>query len=72
MQKTQNSLIESVAAANITDVISEEGASSPEEGSYSAHTNYDLSNLVAKANADDAALNIEITPYENRIIIPKI
>ena len=33
---------------------------------------YSINKLIALSNKKDINLDIEITPYENRIVIPKI
>ena len=77
METTKNNLIESVDAANLWDQIVEE----EEVNSFKAlqdKTNIDysvdmhsVSRLAAKAEAG-VDLGIEITPYDNRVVIPKI
>jgi len=33
---------------------------------------HSIEKLVSVVNKEDMAMNIEITPYENRVVIPKI
>ncbi len=75
MEQTQQSLINSVAAANIshqTESLEEDSAHAETTSDSPARSIHSLGNLIATANAQDTELSIEITPYENRIIIPKI
>lgn len=78
LEQTKNSLIESVAAANVGEgkqerVQAQTFGKFSEEASWavlSGGEKHSIAALVAKN--DDVALDIEITPYENRIVIPKI
>lgn len=82
MQHTQKSLIESVAAANITEDNSEESEEEKkkedtfeqlkdEDTPEYAPSIHSLSYLTQN-NTENVKLGIEITPYENRVVIPKI
>ena len=77
MENTKNSLIQSVDAANISDEIEAEapvntfkalGWEKTIDYSVDMHS---VSRLAAKAE-DGVDLGIEITPYDNRVVIPKI
>ena len=81
MERTKNSLIESVAAASIDEEKSQEETQEVDtfkqlkdeenavEYTPSIHS---LSQIAKNSQAEDIDLGIDITPYENRIIIPKI
>lgn len=77
MQMTETSLIQSVAAASISDQSEQEHTETfkqldtqDEASTKKVESIHSMSQLTQKtANID---LGIEITPYENRIIIPKI
>lgn len=74
----EKGIIESVAASNL----SEEKKDTKKENTKASipniidtstsHTDYSVSKLIHIANKEDIPLNIEVTPAENRIIIPKI
>lgn len=78
LEQTKNSLIESVAAANVGEDKQERAQAQTfwklgQEASWALLSwgeKHSIASLVAKN--DDVALDIEITPYENRIVIPKI
>ena len=81
MQETQKAIVNSVHAANIDKASSE---SSQLENTFSQleddvmldarflKEKHSISRLTHKANTESVIPNIEITPYENRIIIPRI
>lgn len=86
MEDTKVSLAASVAAANISETSQEESeekqvdtfkqitskqqeSQEKEEKQESMHS---INNLISQNSNSDIDLWIEITPYENRIIIPKI
>lgn len=81
MERTKNSLIESVAAASIDENI-EETQDIQEVDTFKQLKDEDtheytpsmhsLSRIAKKSQASDIDMDIDITPYENRIIIPKI
>jgi sortase (surface protein transpeptidase) len=68
-------IISSVEASNIKEKfkeqIEEENELIKNEGNEKT-ADYSIKKLVNISNKNDISLNIEITPYENRIIIPKI
>ncbi len=82
LKTTQKSLIESVAAASINEedtIIEEKEVNTfkninPEKEIKIKHTTsiHSMWNLTKGMSQEDIKLPIEITPYENRIIIPKI
>lgn len=81
MERTKNSLIESVAAASIDeekDAIEEKEVDTfkqlKDEDDSIEYTPsiHSLSQIAKNEAAEDIDLGIDITPYENRIIIPKI
>ena len=82
MQETEKSIINSVAAGEIIGWEDEEEVNTfkqldneaeiKEEKTEYAPSMHSLWKLIAKAEKDTIDLWIEITPYENRIIIPKI
>ncbi len=68
-------IISSVEASNIKEKFMEqiqEEKDLIENESKQKTSDYSLRKLVNISNKNDINLNIEITPYENRIIIPKI
>jgi len=69
------SLLNSVEASKITQNIQKERKikqNENEENFKSSKAKYSLKKLTLDTNKNKPALDIEITPYENRIIIPKI
>lgn len=79
MERTKNSLIESVAAASIEEKEeTEEIVDTFRELKANDDTKVEKSpsmhslSQIANHNNQDIDLSIDITPYENRIIIPKI
>ncbi len=76
LETSKNWLIQSVAASNI----SEEKKSTSEVDTFKQVWNisgsqtglHDINTFVAQSNNTPIDLGIEITPYENRIVIPKI
>jgi len=81
MEMTQNSIIESVAAASIKNDTSKQekevntfkDLNQTEEVKKKYTTSiHSMGNLTKEISSEDLRLPIEITPYENRIIIPKI
>ena len=75
IQKESSSLINSVEASKIKSSIQEKEEIKKrvdEEISKSKKSKYSLKNLSLETNKEKPKLDIEITPYENRIIIPKI
>lgn len=79
--KTQNSLINSVKASVIKEKIQKKEISKKmyqnqkdiekEKEEYKIDM-YSMSQLMNKANREDINIDIDISPYENRIVIPKI
>jgi hypothetical protein len=69
-----------VEASNITEKIQEKikidtvkkKSEEEKQKEEEKQSEYSINKLIALANKKDIDLNIEITPYENRIIIPKI
>ena len=73
MLQKQEGLINSVQAGNIEKETIENLSSAPDEETPSEEKNFhSLENFVSKAQNQDVNLDITITPYENRIVIPKI
>lgn len=68
MEETQKSLINSVEATNIT--ITESG-SEEKNKKLAENVNDSFKNFI-DTKSENPSLGISITPYENRIIIPKI
>lgn len=75
---TEQGLINSVQAASWEDTELITAPEQPRKQKYESEepivrgTSYSIKNLTDKTLQETAKLNIEITPYENRIIIPKI
>jgi len=73
MKQTQASIINSVEAAQITDSIKEKQALEVAEiENKSSNSRYSIKSLSTNVVKSDYKLDIDIAPYENRIIIPKI
>lgn len=75
MKKTETSIISSVEAAKISENLKtkkEARIKANEEHNTTNSSKYSIKSLAADVNKSDYKLDIEITPYENRIIIPKI
>ncbi len=80
MENTQNNLIESVAAANISEEKKEEKEvdtfkqlwKKEEIETQYTQSIHSIQRLTKKTSENNINLGIEITPYENRIVIPKI
>lgn len=75
MANTNQSLITAVEASNITETFREDIIKKKEiveEQKEEKDSEYSIKNLIEEDNARDMNLDIEITPYENRIVIPKI
>ena len=80
MEENRKSMIESVSAA--ASVVREERweenidlsfiTRQTEARELSLEDRHSPSRLLAKANREDINLDISITPYENRVVIPKI
>jgi len=69
------SLLNSVEASKITSTLSKQkeiDKNASEEIRKSKKSKYSIKKLVNETNKKRPKLDIEITPYENRIIIPKI
>lgn len=71
LEKSKESLISSVEAGSLSlsDGEYQKKAQELETKSGNQHS---INQLLAKSNEEDVSLDIDITPYENRIIIPKI
>lgn len=67
MAQTNNSLLNSVKATNITNTKKEE----TKEKKATANLNNSLKSFV-DLKVEKPSLDIDITPYDNRIVIPKI
>jgi len=77
LKQEQNSLLNSVSAAQITKKIKsekkiEERLNKEKKENKAKIKKYSIKKLVNVANQNTPKLDIDITPYENRIIIPKI
>jgi hypothetical protein len=75
IKQESNFLLNSVEASKITLKLKErkeKNKKMSEEIVKSKKSKYSIKNLVLETNKKKAKLDIEITPYENRIIIPKI
>ena len=79
MQVTKNSLIDSVAANNIQEKDSDasqvntfRNVTSQETTQKKAQSMHSMSNFTSHPSQSSVDLGIEITPYENRIVIPTI
>jgi len=66
VQKTSTNLINSVEATKITEVVSQKIEEEKEEEKLS------IKKYKKELDNKDINLNIEIAPYSNRVIIPKI
>jgi len=77
LKQEQNSLLNSVSAAQITKKIKsekkiEEKLNKEKKENKAKIKKYSIKKLVNIADKNTPKLDIDITPYENRIIIPKI
>jgi hypothetical protein len=78
MQITEQRLVTSVEASNIKENYIDEAKKKIEEHkiyqstSELKETKLSLKKLKKKEDKKDISLNIEITPYSNRVIIPKM
>lgn len=79
MEQTKQSLIQSVAAASLQEDTTEKKEvntfrqlESWDQIQAANKQIHDISSFVAKNNGSKIDLGIEVTPYENRIVIPKI
>ena len=74
MQRTELSIINSVEAAKITTKIKEkeEIIKKVEKEEINKKNTYSMRKLTSGLNKSNYKLDIEITPFENRLIIPKI
>jgi hypothetical protein len=66
VQKTSTNLVNSVEATKITEVVSQKIEEEKEEEKLS------IKKYKKELDNKDINLNIEIAPYTNRVIIPKI
>jgi len=66
VQKTSTNLINSVEATKITEVVAQKIEEEKEEEKLS------IKKYKKELDNKDINLNIEIAPYSNRVIIPKI
>ena len=71
MKSTQQKLVTSVEAANIKDKYSEVVKEEIEQEEKEAEK-LSIKKMIKEQDKKNIDLNIEITPYENRVIIPKI
>jgi LPXTG-site transpeptidase (sortase) family protein len=72
-------IISSVEASNFKEIIiqkekeeREKETNTNEDVKINHVSDYAIENLISLANKEDIEFNIQITPYENRIVIPKI
>jgi hypothetical protein len=77
LKQEQNSLLNSVSAAQITKKIKKdkkikEKLTQEKKENKARIKKYSIKKLTSIANKNTPKLDIDITPYENRIIIPKI
>ncbi|USN58266.1 MAG: class E sortase [Candidatus Peribacteria bacterium] len=78
LAETEHSIIESVQASELGKKLEENKQKQEEEEEKVAAVQNDelspfsMKNIVRKSNTENVQLDIEITPYENRIVIPKI
>lgn len=75
MKKRETSIINSVEAAKISENLKtkkEARVKANEEHNITNSSKYSIKSLSADVNKSEYKLDIEITPYENRVIIPKI
>jgi len=78
MEEKSQGLINSVAAGNIVNQEESTGSESDtsqgeqDQNAQVQESYHSLEGFVAKAQNSNVNLNITITPYDNRIIIPKI
>jgi len=72
--KKEELLINSVEASNIIEKEQEKKVEEEEEekGALVSHYRHNIKNLAGGDKTNDYQLDIEITPYESRIVIPKI
>lgn len=68
-RKNEELLINSVEASSLVSKEQENTKGTLELNSANQHS---IKRLIAESNKEDLELNIDITPYENRIVIPKI
>jgi hypothetical protein len=71
-EQTTRGLINSVEAANIKDKYVEENEETKLEEQTTDKNNLSVRSMKKKQDKESIPFDIEITPYENRIIIPKI
>lgn len=77
MEENEQSIIKSVNASYIKEKIIEKKEEEKVEEEKDNETDKNqnstsITNILNKTKKEDISLNIEITPYENRIVIPKI
>lgn len=71
LQETEQKLISSVEASNIKEKYSQEKLEQI-ESEESEDRKLTIKKMKKEQDKEDISLDIEITPYENRVIIPKI
>jgi LPXTG-site transpeptidase (sortase) family protein len=71
LERSKESLISSVEAGSLS-LSDGEYRKKAQELETKSGNQHSINQLLAKSNEEDVSLNIDITPYENRIIIPKI
>lgn len=81
LKQTQQSMVESVSAANIEVPVQENEhihtfqaleSQTPHETPHDAPNIHSLTKLISQTESKEIDLGIEITPYDNRVVIPKI
>jgi len=76
LENSKNGLIQSVAAWNVTEQskVTEEVDSFKQvwSATWKENAMHDMNQFVSQSKNNAIDLGIEITPYENRIVIPKI
>lgn len=71
MEKNKESIISSVEAWSIS-LSDKEYEKKAQELDTKGRDQHSIKQLLAKSNQEEVGLAIDITPYENRIVIPKI
>jgi alpha-acetolactate decarboxylase len=75
LEQTKNSLINSVEAVNLITISDNDTKKKTEKNIESKDDSNNLNNsfkIYSNVEEEKPSLDIDITPYENRIIIPKI
>ncbi len=71
MERNKESIISSVEAGSIS-LSDKEYEQKAQELDTKGRDQHSIKQLLAKSNQENVSLDIDITPYENRIVIPKI